>query len=123
MAKIITIPTYSDERGDLSVLEDILPHPIQRVFYIKAKQGSTRGGKVHHQAFQCMISLTGSCHVEVVNTQERIIYELNTPHQGLLLTPGDWHQMSDFSDDNLLLIISTEKYNPVEISRIKPERI
>lgn len=123
MAEIITIPTFSDERGDLSVLQDILPYPIQRVFYIKGKTGKERGGKVHRQAYQCMISLYGSCNVEIVNKKERVIYNLNSSNKGLIVEPGDWHLMHDFSEDNILLVISTEKFNPEEISRIKPNNV
>lgn len=121
MAEIISIPTFTDDRGELGVFENILPRPIQRVFYIKGKPGTRRGGKSHHNAFQCMISLEGSCQVHVINMTDAFTYELNTPNQGLILSPGDWHEMSNFTADNILLILSTEKYNPADFTTIKPE--
>jgi dTDP-4-dehydrorhamnose 3,5-epimerase-like enzyme len=120
MAEIITIPTYIDERGSLSVLQDILPRPIERVFYIKAIPGKVRGGKVHHLAHQILVCLIGECSVEVISSEIKSTYHLSTSEQGLLLSPGDWHQMFGFSQDNVLLVVSTEKYNPDEFSAEKP---
>ena len=33
-SKIIKIPTYSDERGFLTVMENILPFKIERIYWI-----------------------------------------------------------------------------------------
>jgi hypothetical protein len=34
MAYIIDLETHTDSRGNLTVIEDVLPFTIQRVFYI-----------------------------------------------------------------------------------------
>jgi dTDP-4-dehydrorhamnose 3,5-epimerase-like enzyme len=123
MAELITIPTYVDERGSLSVLQDILPKPIERIFYVKAIPGQMRGGKVHKRAHQILVCLNGECSVEVINSKTKSTYTLNTSENGLLLSPGDWHQIYGFSKDNVLLVVSTEKYNPDEFSAEKPSTI
>lgn len=121
MAKLISIPTYNDSRGRLSVIEDLLPSPVLRVFYIRGTEGNERGGKKHSKAHQCMVSIAGECRVEVVNSSGSAVYPLDTPEKGLLLQPGDWHRMYNFSSDNILLVLSTEKYNPEETSSTKPQ--
>ena len=34
MAKLVKLPTYNDNRGNLTVIEKILPFEIKRVYYI-----------------------------------------------------------------------------------------
>jgi hypothetical protein len=62
MAKLINIPTFKDKRGDLSVLEDIVPYPIERVYYIY-NVTEIRGGHRHRKTIQTLICLGGSCDI------------------------------------------------------------
>ena len=50
MPKLIHLPTFSDNRGQLTVIEKILPFDIKRVYYIYqtgGKKGATIATKLH----------------------------------------------------------------------------
>ena len=42
MPKLIHLPTFSDNRGQLTVIEKILPFDIKRVYYIYQTGGKKR---------------------------------------------------------------------------------
>ncbi len=111
MAQWINIPTHTDERGSLSVLEKTLPFDIQRIYYIYgAKQ--QRGGHAHKKTQQAFICLGGSCEITIHTTKEQKTYLLNSPQKCLLLEPHEWHTMQNFSSEAFLLVLASEHYNP-----------
>ena len=60
MAEIIRLRTFTDQRGSLSVVEDEIPFPIRRVFYIYDVDDSVRGGHRHKKTIQAAICVKGS---------------------------------------------------------------
>ena len=111
MAKIISIPTFSDSRGSLSVVERIFPFDIKRVFYIYNVDDSERGHHAHKKTIQALIMLNGSCDVFVGKTQESIKYKIDSPSKCLILNPEDFHWMSNFSENAVLLVLASEEFD------------
>lgn len=111
MPKLIELQTHSSERGSLTVFEKILPQGIKRVFYIYDAQGQTRGGHRHKNAWVALTCVSGSCEVYTNNGEIEMTYMLDSPSKCLLLEPNDWHQMSTFSDDAVLLVLSNQYYD------------
>lgn len=112
MAKLIKFNTFKDERGFLTVIEKELDFQIQRVFYIYGTTANQeRGGHGHIKNRQILISLHGSC---VVNVKKRNYSEeflLDSPQKGLLLEPEDWHEMKHFENENVLLVLASMPYD------------
>ena len=111
MAKFISIPTFVDSRGSLSVIEKILPFEIKRVFYIYNVNDSDRGYHAHKKTIQALIMINGSCNVFVRKTHESIKYKIDSPSKCLILNPEDFHWMSNFSKNSILLVLASEEYN------------
>lgn len=109
MAELIKLPNFVDLRGELTVMERLLPFDIKRVFFIRNGKGM-RGGKKHLKAHQAIVSISGSCKVKVGMD----VFELNNPVSCLILKPEDPHNLSDFSEDNIILVLSTEYYDTDE---------
>lgn len=109
MPYLIDIPTIHDERGNLSVLDNLLPFEIKRVFYIYNVSG-LRGGHSHKATRQALISLKDECIIHIKNTTEEKDIILSSPNQCLILEPEDWHTM-EFSKTAILLVLSSEHYN------------
>ena len=61
MAQLINLKTFTDKRGNLTVIEKVIPFDIKRIFYIYGVDSSVRGGHRHHKTIQAAISLKGSC--------------------------------------------------------------
>jgi dTDP-4-dehydrorhamnose 3,5-epimerase-like enzyme len=112
MPKLIEIKTFSDDRGNLSVLEDNIPFEIKRVFYIYGVDNSVRGMHRHHTTIQAAICIAGSCVISNDNNQVKEDFVLNHPNKCLFLYPEDFHSMHSFSKDAILLVLASEKFDP-----------
>ncbi len=110
MAKLIEIPTFSDARGNLSVVDEIIPFEIKRVYYIYRAEGA-RGGHRHKKTIQGLIAVSGSCEIFVDNGQNSETINLKSPDKLLIVNPEDWHTMQNFSSDCVLLVLSSEHYD------------
>lgn len=120
MATILTIPTLSDSRGTLSVIEKILPFEIKRVFYIY-NVTSPRGGHAHHKTQLAMICLGGECQIEVNTYGQKSSYHLHSPSECLLLEPHEWHTMHSFSPNATLLVLASEYYDALDYIYEEPQ--
>lgn len=110
MAYIIDLPTFGDDRGNLTVVEKLLPFDIKRFYYIynvKCK----RGGHRHKKTTQALICLGGSCEIYVNNGKCEEIIILHDPNKCLIVEPTDWHTMDKFSKGSILLVLSSEFYD------------
>jgi len=110
MAYIMELPTFGDERGNLTVVEKVLPFDIKRFYYIYDAT-SKRGGHRHEKTVQALISLGGSCEIYVNNGDTEEIFLLDAPNKCLILDPQDWHTMDKFSIGSTLLVFSSEFYD------------
>ena len=110
MARFLDVPTFSDPRGSLSVLEGFLPFEINRVYYIYDVT-ATRGGHRHKRTRQALICLSGSCDIYVNDGQSEQTFKLDSPSKCLLVEPEDWHTMGDFSSAATLLVFASERYD------------
>jgi dTDP-4-dehydrorhamnose 3,5-epimerase-like enzyme len=123
MAKLLHLQTFSSEKGSLTVFEKILPEGIKRIFYIYDAKDQIRGGHRHFLAYNALTCVSGKCKVFVDNGEETHTFELDTPNVCLLLDPKDWHQMYDFSEDAVLLVLSDRFYEKEDYIYEKyPER-
>jgi hypothetical protein len=55
VAKLIQLPTIQDNRGKLTVFQDLLPDGIKRVFYIYDHQEEARGGHRHKNTTHALV--------------------------------------------------------------------
>ena len=110
MAHILKIPTHVDPRGGLSVIEEILPFDIKRVYYIYNAIG-LRGGHRHHRTRQGLVCPIGSCVIYVNDGKTEATYKLDSPDKLLIVEASDWHTMSEFTADCVLFVLASEKYN------------
>ena len=112
MHKIINFPTFSDQRGNLTVIEKIIPFDIKRIFYIYGVDSSVRGGHRHRKTIQAAVCIKGSCRVYVNNGHQEAHVTLNHPKKCIILEPEDWHTMDNFTPDAILLVLASEFFNP-----------
>lgn len=111
MAYLIDLKTHTDARGNLTVIENVLPFNIERVFYIYGVDKSIRGGHRHHRTIQAAVCIQGECKIFNNDGRESQVFHLNTPSKCVLLEPKDWHKMYDFSKDAILMVLASEKFD------------
>ena len=111
MAHLIDLKTYTDSRGNLTVVEKVLPFEIKRVFYIYGVDDSKRGGHRHHKTIQAAVCIQGQCKISNDDNTVQTIFELNAPNKCLILNPEDWHIMHSFSPDAILMVFASEFFD------------
>lgn len=111
MAHIIDLKTHTDKRGNLTVIEKVIPFDIKRVFYIYGVDDSKRGGHRHHKTIQAAICIKGACSIYNNDGTREEVFELNQPNKCLIIEPKDWHTMYNFTPDAILMVFASEYFD------------
>jgi len=120
LGRIISFEERGDDRGTLVALEENVdvPFDIRRVYYIYGtKAGVVRGKHAHRNLQQAVIAVSGSCRLLLDNGRERTEVVLDRPNQGLLLRSMTWREISDFSEDCVLVVLADRLYDPADYIR------
>lgn len=117
--QLIEIPKIKEPRGNLSVIEkDIIPFEMKRVYYLyDVPSGSERGGHAHKNLKQFLIALSGSFNVILNDGKEEKVITLNKPNEGLLINPGIWRELNNFSSGSVCLVIASAVYDEADYIR------
>lgn len=111
MAYLLDLTTFTDKRGNLTVIEKHIPFTINRIFYIYGVDSSVRGGHRHKKTTQAAICLRGSCRIHNNDGRQKTEYMLDQPHKCLILEPADWHTMDNFTPDAILMVLASEYFD------------
>lgn len=104
---------HGDERGQLVALEQNIdiPFEINRVYYMyDTKEGVRRGYHSHNTLHQILVCIHGRCKILLDDGEKKEVVCLEKPYEGLYIPPKIWHEMYDFSDDAVLLVLASEIY-------------
>lgn len=116
-SELINLRVNGDERGQLVAIEKGVncPFEVKRAFYIFGMQGATRRGcHANRNSEFLFVALKGSCRVEFSDGNAKDSVLLDSPDKALWLGKMTWKEMYDFSDDAVLLVLSSEKYDKGE---------
>ena len=111
--KIMDLRKIHDVRGNLSPIEGgaDVPFDIKRVYYLyDVPSGESRGAHAHKQLQQLIIAANGSFTITLDDGKEKKAFTLNRPYQGLLIVPGIWRDLGNFSSGAVLLCLASEHY-------------
>lgn len=112
--KIVELPRFLDERGNLSVIEEEkdVPFKIQRSYWIyDVPGGEHRGGHAYKQNCEFIVALSGSFDVILDDGKGKKTFSLNRSYYGLYVPKGLWREMDNFSTNSLALVLSSTKYD------------
>lgn len=119
--KMLEFPQRGDERGHLVIVEGMkdVPFEIKRIFYIYGSYTDVvRGQHANKKSQFVLINVAGKSKVKVKDgLGNEAVFSLNRPHTGIYLPQMVWKDMYDFSDDSVLLVLSSEHYDPDEYIR------
>ncbi|MFD1927512.1 sugar 3,4-ketoisomerase [Sporosarcina siberiensis] len=89
-----------------------IPFEIKRVYYIFNTQSIyPRGFHAQKDSLQMLICLKGSCELRLDDGKEKSSYNLNRINQGVFIDKLIWHEMHEFTEDCLLMVLSNDYYN------------
>lgn len=110
----IQLPKFLDERGNLSVIEELkdIPFKVERTYWIyDVPGGEARGGHAYKENEEFIVALSGSFDVILDDGQKKQIFHLNRSYYGLYIPKGIWREMDNFSTNSLALVLSSTKYD------------
>lgn len=110
---VLNLPTFTDPRGSLTVLEKALPFPVVRTYWIYDADGQTRGGHRHTHTRQALVALGGCVSIYMNDGVSTDTIVLDHPGKCLLVEPKDWHTMT-FGEGSMLLVMSSHPYDRSE---------
>jgi dTDP-4-dehydrorhamnose 3,5-epimerase-like enzyme len=117
---IINFKSLGDERGLLISLEQNrnIPFEIKRIYYIfKTKRDVIRGYHAHKNLKQVAVCISGTCKFLLDNGKKKINVLLDSPSKGLLIDEMIWHEMYDFSEDCVLMVLADDFYDESDYIR------
>lgn len=116
----IQLKALGDERGQLVVLESnqTVPFEIKRVYYIYGVDTQIpRGFHAHKVTQQVAICIKGSCKMLMDDGEAKTTVLMDSPTQGVLIDVMQWHEMHDFSEDCILMVLASEHYDESDYIR------
>jgi len=117
---LINFNPLGDERGSLIAVEaeKSVPFPVRRVYYIFAtKKGVERGFHAHKALNQVAVAVTGSCEMVLDDGQSETTVLLDSAEKGVLIGPGMWRVMRNFTPDCVLLVLADQHYDEADYIR------
>ena len=103
----------SDSSGILEILDGTnLPFTPKRIYWIRdVPEGVTRGHHAHMTLRQAALMIAGTMTIELTDHLETIEVELVNDGKILLIEPGYWRVMKNFSDDAILMVLADSIYD------------
>ena len=117
---IIELDKHHHKKGNISVVENrkTIPFEIKRAYYLyDIPGGESRGGHAHKELSQLIIAASGSFSVTLDDGNVKRTFTLNRPYQGLLVVPGIWRTLDDFSSGSVCLVLASMVYDAADYIR------
>ncbi|MFN3908375.1 MAG: sugar 3,4-ketoisomerase [Flavobacterium sp.] len=117
--QLIELPVIKEPRGNLAIIEkEVIPFVMQRVYFLyDVPSGSERGGHAHKTLQQLLIATSGSFDVVLHDGKQESLVTLNRPNIGLLILPGTWREIKNFSSGSVCLVVASEVYDEEDYIR------
>lgn len=108
---IINIPTFTDERGAISVMDKELPFQVRRVFWLHhIADGKDRGEHALLDSTEIIVAVHGSFVVDLDDIVNKTSVLLDSSDKGLVIRPGIWFRTHSYKDYGVSLILAEEEY-------------
>ena len=116
----ILLNLHKDYTNNITNLnyKSTVPFEVQRIYYLYGiPETQDRGAHAHKELFQLLLAASGSFNVELDDGKNKKKFFLNSPSKGLLIVPGIWRNLTDFSFGSVALVLASEYYTETDYIR------
>lgn len=117
---ILELDKHHHEKGNITVVENgtTVPFDVKRTYYLyDVPGGESRGGHAHRELRQLIVAASGSFTVTLDDGNVKRTFLLNRPYQALLVVPGIWRELDDFSSGSVCLVLASHLYDEADYIR------
>ena len=117
---MVELDKHLHTKGNITVVgnNQTIPFDVQRIYYLyDIPGGESRGGHAHKELRQLIVAASGSFTVILDDGKVKRKFVLNRPYQGLLIVPGIWRTLDDFSSGAVCLVLASHVYDETDYIR------
>lgn len=99
--------------GNITIVEGQknIPFDIKRIYYLyDIPGGEDRGAHAHKELKQLIVAAGGAFNVMLDDGLNKKVVTLNRPDYGLLIVPGIWRELMEFSSGAVCLVLASDLY-------------
>ena len=111
---ILPLNKTNNRAGNITIVEGQknIPFDVKRIYYLyDIPGGEDRGGHAHKELRQLIVAAGGSFDVMLDDGINKKIVTLNRPNYGLMVVPGIWRELMEFSSGAICLVLASDEYN------------
>ncbi len=111
---ILPLNKIHNRAGNITIVEGNkhIPFEVKRIYYLyDIPGGEDRGGHAHKELRQLIVAASGSFDVLLDDGQNKKIVTLNRPDYGLMVVPGIWRELMEFSSGAICLVLASDLYS------------
>lgn len=118
---VLELPRIQNRAGNITPIQGRvnIPFGIKRIYYLyDVPGGEARGGHAHTELYQLMVAASGSFDVLLDDGRNKRVVNLNRPYFGLLIVPGLWRELMNFSSGAICLVLASSIYSEYDYIRV-----
>lgn len=118
--QVISLNKINNPAGNITIVEaeKNVPFKLSRIYYLyDIPGGESRGGHAHKELYQLIVAASGSFEVLLDDGINKKIVRLNRPNYGLMVVPGIWRELFEFSSGAICMVLASDKYNEEDYIR------
>lgn len=117
---ILPLNKIHNRAGNITIVEGNknVPFDVKRIYYLyDIPGGEDRGGHAHKVLRQLIVAASGSFNVLLDDGLNKKVVTLNRPDYGLLVVPGIWRELMEFSSGAICLVLASQTYDEADYIR------
>ena len=117
---VLPLSKIHNRAGNITIVEgqNNLPFEIKRVYYLyDIPGGEDRGGHAHKELHQLVVAAGGAFDVLLDDGINKKVVTLNRPDYGVLIVPGIWRELMEFSSGSICLVLASQPYDEEDYIR------
>lgn len=117
---VMQLNKINNPAGNITIIESNkhVPFSLRRAYYLyDVPGGESRGGHAHRELYQLIVAASGCFDVLLDDGVNKKIVKLDRPNYGLLVVPGLWRELFEFSSGAICLVLTSHKYDESDYIR------